>query len=117
MIGGVSSAPTIINVQADGSSQRVRTRVGTSIMEAALRANVPGIEAKCRGNCACVTCHVHIDPRWRSTLGPPGAMEESMLDFTDKVDARSRLSCQVQVDRSCDGLVVHVPAEQRVLGL
>lgn len=109
--------PSIIFVQPDGTRQTVQVQAGASLMEAALRANVPGIEAKCRGNCACVTCHVHIDPRWRSTLGPPGAMEESMLDFTDKVDARSRLSCQVQVDRSCDGLVVHVPAEQRVLGL
>lgn len=44
-------------------------------------------------------------------------MEESMLDFAEAADARSRLSCQVRVNRSCDGLVVKVPAEQRVLGL
>lgn len=117
MIDGVSSAPTIIYVQADGSSQRVRTRVGTSIMEAALRANVPGIEAKCRGNCACVTCHVYIDPPWQSVLEAASAMEESMLDFAEAADGRSRLACQVRVNRGCDGLVVEVPAEQRVLGL
>lgn len=117
MIDTGASAPTIIYVQADGSSQQVCTRVGTSIMEAALRANVPGIEAKCRGNCACVTCHVYIDTHWRSVLGAPGPMEESMLDFAEAADARSRLSCQVRVNRSCDGLVVKVPAEQRVLGL
>ena len=40
-----------------------------------------------------------------------------MLDFAEGADVRSRLSCQVRVNRSCDGLVVQVPAEQRVLGL
>lgn len=117
MIETGSQNPIIIFVQPDGTRQTVQVQAGASLMEAALRANVPGIEAKCRGNCACVTCHVYIDPRWRSLIGPPGAMEESMLDFTDKVDARSRLSCQVRIDRSCDGLVVQVPDEQRVLGL
>lgn len=112
-----ASAPTITFVQPDGVRQRLEVRVGMSLMEAALRAGVPGIEAKCRGNCACVTCHVHIDPAWRPALGAPGAMEESMLDFAEGVDARSRLACQVRVNGLCDGLIVEVPAEQRVLGL
>jgi 2Fe-2S ferredoxin len=114
---GASHNATITFVQPDGTAQNVQARAGTSLMEAALRANVRGVEAKCRGNCACVTCHVYIDPRWRAVVGPPGAMEESMLDFAEDVDARSRLSCQVRVDGLCDGLIVQVPAEQRVLGL
>lgn len=40
-----------------------------------------------------------------------------MLDFADGVDGRSRLACQVRVTSLCDGLIVEVPAEQRVLGL
>jgi 2Fe-2S ferredoxin len=88
-----------------------------SLMEAALRAAVPGIEAKCRGNCACVTCHVFIDPIWQTLLGAPSAMEESMLDFAEGCDGRSRLSCQVRVTEACDGMIVEAPAEQRVLGL
>lgn len=83
MIDGVSSAPTIIYVQADGTSQRVRTRVGTSIMEAALRANVPGIEAKCRGNCACVTCHVYID----RNRNPPVGYKVVFVPFRNGVPA------------------------------
>ena len=110
-------APTITFVQRDGTRQRVEVRVGVSLMEAALRASVPGIEAKCRGNCACVTCHVYIDPAWRTAFGGPGAMEESMLDFAEATDPRSRLSCQVRVNILCDGMIVEVPAEQRVLGL
>ena len=86
-------------------------------MEAALRADVPGIDAKCRGNCACVTCHVFIDPKWRLAFEEPSAMEESMLDFAEGVDARSRLSCQVRVNAACEGMIVRIPAEQRTLGL
>lgn len=110
-------APTITYVQPDGTRQQVQVRAGMSVMEAALRASVPGIEAKCRGNCACVTCHVYIDPEWRTVLGAAGPMEESMLDFAEGVDVRSRLSCQVRVNNLCEGLIVEVPAEQRVLGL
>lgn len=86
-------------------------------MEAALRANVPGIEAKCRGNCACVTCHVYIAVSWREVLGAPRAMEESMLDFADGAEVRSRLACQIRITAACDGMEVYVPAEQRTLGL
>jgi ferredoxin, 2Fe-2S len=116
VIEGAPQTSTITFVQADGTEVVIGARAGMSLMEAALRANVQGIDAKCRGNCACVTCHVYIDPRWRSVLGPPGPMEESMLDFAEDVDGRSRLSCQVRIDDLCDGLTVQVPAEQRILG-
>lgn len=114
--GAGAWGPTVTFVQPDGTRQRLRVRLGLSLMEAALRAGVPGIEAKCRGNCACVTCHVYIDVAWREVLGAPGSMEESMLDFAEGANARSRLSCQVRVNALCDGLVVEAPREQRVLG-
>ena len=107
---------TVHFVDAGGTERRVEAVRGTSLMEAALRISLPGIDAKCRGNCACVTCHVHVDPRWREATGAVSPMEESMLDFAEDVDARSRLACQVRLDHACDGIVVHVPAEQRVLG-
>ena len=108
---------TIIYIQADGTQQRVEARVGSSLMQAAIRAGVAGIDAKCRGGCACVTCHVFIDPAWRLAFAEPSAMEESMLDFADGVDDRSRLSCQVRVNAACEGMIVRIPAEQRTLGL
>lgn len=107
----------IIYVQPDGTCRQVKVREGVSLMEAAVRANVEGIEAKCRGNCACVTCHVYIDPQWSAVTGAPGAMEESMLDFAEGAETRSRLSCQVRINSHCEGLIVIVPAEQRVIGL
>ena len=107
----------IVYVQPDGAANRIQVREGVSLMEAALRASIPGIEAKCRGNCACVTCHVFIDPAWKDAVGERGGMEDSMLDFADGADHRSRLSCQVRVTASCEGMTVHVPSQQRVIGL
>lgn len=109
--------PAITFVQADGVSRQVVAWVGMSLMEAALRASIPGIDAKCRGHCACVTCHVYVDPAWHAVLGSPTAIEEDMLDFAFGVDERSRLSCQVRINDLCDGLKVEVPREQRILGV
>lgn len=107
---------TIVFVQADGTRAAVRVREGASLMEAALRASIAGIEAKCRGNCACVTCHVYLDPVWHAVVGAASAMEASMLDFAEGVGPGSRLACQVRVGRACDGMEVHIPREQRTLG-
>jgi 2Fe-2S ferredoxin len=109
--------PTITYLQPDGSRQHVSVRPGMSLVEAALRFDIPGIDAKCRGNCSCVTCHVHIAPGWSEFVGRPGAMEESMLDFAEGVVAGSRLACQVRVTEACDGMVVTVPAAQHTPGL
>lgn len=102
----------ITYVQPDGTCRQVQARAGVSLMEAAVRANVEGIEAKCRGNCACVTCHVYIDPQWSAVMGAPGAMEESMLDFAENVEPNSRLSCQIRVSDDLDGLIVRLPQSQ-----
>ena len=44
--------------------------------------------------------------------GKPSAMEESMLDFAEEVEANSRLSCQIRVSDALDGLVVRLPENQ-----
>ena len=107
----------VIFIEPDGARRRVEVRPGMSLMEAALRGQIAGIDAKCRGNCACVTCHVQIGPPWRAGLSLRGPMEESMLDFADGATEESRLACQVRVGSACEGMEVRVPATQRTLGL
>jgi len=85
---------------------------GATVMETAIRNNVPGIEAECGGACACATCHVYIDEAWRAKVGEPSPMEEDMLDFGYDVRANSRLSCQIKVTDELDGLVVTTPEKQ-----
>lgn len=96
-------------VQPDGSRERAFSREGYTLMEAAVRAGVPGILAECGGACACATCHVMVDPDWVARVGPPNAMEEQLLELVDARVPASRLGCQVKLKQALDGLIVHVP--------
>ncbi len=99
-------------IQPDGAEQTVEATPGMTVMEAAKKELVPGIEAECGGACACATCHVFVDDAWREKVGPPSEMEEDMLDFAFDVRESSRLSCQIKVTQDLDGLVVRVPEKQ-----
>ena len=104
--------PKITYTDSSGKSRTVSADVGATVMETAIRNNVPGIEAECGGACACATCHVYVDEAWREKVGPPSAMEEDMLDFGYDVRPNSRLSCQIKVREDLDGLVVRTPERQ-----
>ena len=104
--------PKITYIEHDGREHAVEVKAGLSVMEGAIRNNVPGIDADCGGACACATCHVYVDEAWRDAAGKPSAMEESMLDFAEEVEPNSRLSCQIRVSDALDGLVVRLPANQ-----
>ncbi|MCT4657278.1 MAG: 2Fe-2S iron-sulfur cluster-binding protein [Cohaesibacter sp.] len=104
--------PKITFVAFDGTKYEVEAKDGTSVMEAAIKNGVPGIEAECGGACACATCHVYIDEPWQAKTGEPDNMEEDMLDFAQDAGPSSRLSCQVQISDALDGLVVRIPEFQ-----
>lgn len=95
-----------------GTEYAVEAELGSTVMEAAIRNLVPGIDAECGGACACATCHVHVDPAWADIVGPAEPMEEDMLDFAYDVRPTSRLSCQIKVREELDGLIVDVPERQ-----
>ena len=99
-------------VEHDGTRHTVEGEVGATVMETAVRNNVPGIEAECGGACACATCHVYVDPGWVEATGSPQPMEEDMLDFAYDMRDTSRLSCQIKLREDLDGLVVSVPERQ-----
>ncbi len=102
----------ITYIEHDGTEHAVDVKAGQSVMEGAVKHNIPGIDADCGGACACATCHVYVDPAWVSKTGEKTAMEESMLDFAESVEDNSRLSCQIKVTDALDGLVVRMPESQ-----
>ena len=102
----------ITYIEHDGTEHPVEVKNGLSVMEGAIRNNVPGIDADCGGACACATCHVYVDEAWREATGKPSAMEESMLDFAEEVEPNSRLSCQIRVSDALNGLIVRLPENQ-----
>ncbi len=102
----------ITYIEFDETTHTVEVRNGLSVMEGAVKNNVPGIDADCGGACACATCHVYVDEAWQGATGEASAMEESMLDFADEVKPNSRLSCQIRVTDALDGLIVRLPEAQ-----
>ncbi|MEM8936331.1 MAG: 2Fe-2S iron-sulfur cluster-binding protein [Pseudomonadota bacterium] len=104
--------PKITFVEANGAQHNVDAEAGISVMEAAIKNNVPGIDADCGGACACATCHVYVDDAWTEKTGAPGEMEASMLDFAFEPKESSRLSCQIQISDELDGLVLNLPEQQ-----
>jgi len=99
-------------VAFDGTRFDVEADNGSTVLENAIKAGVPGIEAECGGACACATCHVYVDEEWSAQVGAPETMEEDMLDFAYDVRPTSRLSCQIRVSDELDGLIVQVPERQ-----
>ena len=70
------------------------------------------IEAECGGGCSCATCHVYIQDEWVDKLDAPTEMEEDMLDFAIDVKENSRLSCQIKIDKTLDGITIQTPEKQ-----
>lgn len=115
MVPASMAAPTVhvTFVDAAGAARTLALPAGCSLMRAATSAGVEAIVAECGGTLTCATCHVIVDPAWAERLPAPGADERAMLEMTAAPAApTSRLSCQVRLEPSLDGLVVHLPERQ-----
>ncbi|MEL6966679.1 MAG: 2Fe-2S iron-sulfur cluster-binding protein [Pseudomonadota bacterium] len=93
----------------DGRTAKLEALEGFRVMEVirdwAFETGI-GVVAECGGACACGTCHVYVDPDWSAVLTPALDEEEDQLDETPKVEANSRLSCQILMRADLDGLRV-----------
>jgi 2Fe-2S ferredoxin len=103
----------ITMIEHDGTVHELAVETGQSLMQAALTAGVPGIDADCGGACACATCHVYVDAPWRNLVGACSAMESAMLDFAHDPAEGSRLACQIAIHDGLSGLVVRLPESQK----
>lgn len=100
-------------VAPDGSETTLQAKPGESLMQAAVAANVRGIEADCGGLLTCATCHVYVREPFAAQLPPPQDDELGMLEFTAAPrQPNSRLSCQIQLVPALDGLTVDLPLTQ-----
>ena len=104
--------PKVTYIEYSGREHVVEALVGQTVMDAAVKNAVPGIDAECGGACACATCHVYVDEAWTDKTGQPDSMEQSMLEFVIDMQGNSRLSCQIKVTPALDGLVVRMPRNQ-----
>ena len=93
-----------------GDIVEARGAIGDTLLRAAQAAGLP-LEGTCEGQMACSTCHVVVDPEWFDRLEAASEEEEYMLHLAAGVRRTSRLSCQIVLDETLDGLSVDVPTE------
>jgi len=92
----------------------VQVDEGRTLMEAARdfsETSINEIPADCSGCCACATCHVRIDQSWIDKVGEAklNSMETGLLEYERGYDRmRSRLACQIQLEKKHDGMVAHL---------
>ena len=99
----------ILCTDMEGKEHQLLATEEWSVMEIIREGGIP-ILAQCGGSCACATCHVYVDPEWKSKLPEPNEEEVGMLDGAFDVNADSRLSCQLIFNKDLDGLKLKLAA-------
>ena len=102
----------ITYIESNGTTRVAEAEIGATVMETAIKNDIPGILATCGGSCSCATCHVYLPEEWYEKLGEPALDEADMLDTAHDLKPTSRLSCQIQVTEALDGLKVTTPPRQ-----
>ena len=104
--------PKITYKTQDDKTYIIDVQNGLTVMEGAIQNDIPGIDADCGGGMSCATCHVYVNEEWLDKLPAKEDGEEDMLDMAFEPKKNSRLSCQLIVSDTLDGLVVKIPSEQ-----
>jgi len=87
----------------EGKEHELEAIEGWRAMEIIRDYGLP-IKAECGGACSCATCHVYVEEEWLDKIPAKRDEEEEMLDSAFDVQDNSRLSCQIILDESLDGL-------------
>ncbi|AOR81226.1 2Fe-2S iron-sulfur cluster-binding protein [Novosphingobium resinovorum] len=100
-------------VQPDGRDSVIEVVSGVSVMLAAVRNGVPGIEGECGGCLDCATCHVYVDIAQVAALPSPNDDEHELLaTVASPRKSNSRLSCQLKSPFPTETLTIYVPEAQ-----
>ncbi len=101
----------MIGVRFTAKDGRIVEAVGVAgqrLLDVAQAAGQP-LEGTCNGGMACATCHVLVDTGDFPRLPPASAEEEDMLDLAPGATRTSRLSCQIVLDATLDGMTIRIP--------
>ena len=103
--------PKLIVTSREGEEKTIDAENGLSVMEAIRDNGFDELLALCGGCCSCATCHVHVDPDFSGKLPAMDEDEDDLLESSDHRNEQSRLSCQITMDDSLDGLKVTIAPE------
>ena len=106
--------PLVTYISANGTRRDIDVPDGENVMRGALYNDVDGILGECGGGLACATCHCYVDDAWAEQAGSPTSPAENEMLESVAAERKptSRLSCQIEMSASLDGLVVHLPETQ-----
>ena len=105
--------PQITYLYPDGTRRSIAVPTGANVMRTAIENDIDGIVAECGGAAACATCHVYVEPAFRSRFPLPTEIEDEMLESTASGRRpESRLSCQLNLPAGLDELIVRIPPAQ-----
>lgn len=99
-------------IEPDGTPREVEAKEGDSLMSCAVENLVDGILADCGGSGVCGTCRGRIAAEWQEKIGPRNEEEELMIEISLDPTPECRLTCQIQVNESLNGIVVTLPESQ-----
>jgi len=103
-------ALTITN--RDGEATEVRSEAGFTLMEAIRDAGFDDQFAICGGSLSCATCHVYVEEPHGGVLPSISDDEDDLLSESEHRRPSSRLSCQIQLAESHDGLRATIAPEE-----
>ncbi|VDN04035.1 unnamed protein product [Thelazia callipaeda] len=99
-------------VLQDGTVKKIKGKVGDNVMHLAHRYKID-IEGACEASCACSTCHVYVEQGFYEKLPEAKENEDDMLDMAPALKPNSRLSCQINLTKELDGIVLTLPCVTR----
>jgi 2Fe-2S ferredoxin len=100
--------PVAFITDVDGAQHMLTGAAGDSVMQIARAAGLP-VLGECNGSMACATCHVILDADWADRWPPPCAAGAGTLDTVFNLQPTSRLSCQIVLDDTTDGIRMRLP--------
>ena len=95
----------------DGQVHEVKAQEGDSLMES-LNDYEWGLAGICGGLCSCGTCHVYLDKEWLDQFQQVDADEQDLLDEFENTKDNSRLSCQLPLQTSHDGIRLTIAPDE-----
>lgn len=99
-------------VDRSGTLHTLNGSIGNTLMEAIRDSGHDELLALCGGCLSCATCHVYIEDEFAGKIDPMGEDESDLLDSSAHRTPRSRLSCQIPVMDSLEGLFVTIAPDE-----
>lgn len=103
--------PKIFVTMRNGEEREIEAPLNLTLMECIRDAKIDELEALCGGCLACGTCHVYVNPEFADLIPPRSEDEEAMLEASDHLTEKSRLSCQIRMTDALEGIRLTIAPE------